>query len=126
MKSPHAPRQTGNITCNILLTHRVVLQQAQNALRAGGTAPSAKAASGGLGMGGRTISELSISEISEALSSSNRSLLGGASWAVDISEIKFGQRLGAGAYGEVFEGEWRRSKVAIKQLLCGQVTCSHD
>ena len=59
--------------------------------------------------------------IPQALASSNRSLLGGASWAVDISEITFGARLGAGAYGEVYEGQWRRSKVAIKRLLCGQV-----
>eukprot|EP00966_Prymnesium_polylepis_P181969 4215214-Prymnesium_polylepis.1 len=46
---------------------------------------------------------MSISELSEALSSSSRSLLGGASWVVDISEVHFGKRLGAGAYGEVRE-----------------------
>ena len=32
---------------------------------------------------------------------------------MDISEITFGARLGAGAYGEVYEGQWRRSKVAL-------------
>jgi len=51
-----------------------------------------------------------------------QSLLRSTAWAVDISEISFGRRLGAGAYGEVYEGEWRRSKVAIKKLLhCGDV-----
>lgn len=49
--------------------------------------------------------------------SSQRSVLGAASWAVDASEIKFGRRLGAGAYGEVYAAEWRRSKVAVKRLL---------
>ena len=41
----------------------------------------------------------------------------GASWAIDASEIRFRERLGAGAYGEVFAAEWRRSRVAVKRLL---------
>ena len=27
-------------------------------------------------------------------------------------------RLGAGAHGEVFAAEWRRSRIAVKRLLC--------
>ena len=45
------------------------------------------------------------------------SLVGVASWAIDASELKFGRRLGAGAYGEVYEAQWRRSRVAVKRLF---------
>jgi len=54
------------------------------------------------------------------LAESNQVLLGGASWAIDASEIQLGRRLGAGAYGEVYVGEWRRSRVAVKRLLHSQ------
>jgi serine/threonine protein kinase len=53
-------------------------------------------------------------------SQSQSSLLSWAAWAVDASEITLGERLGAGAYGEVFAGEWRRSRVAVKRLLYGR------
>ena len=68
----------------------------------------------------RALSEMSVADISSALAATNRSLLSGmgASWAVDASEIRFRERLGAGAYGEVFAAEWRRSRVAVKRLLC--------
>eukprot|EP00966_Prymnesium_polylepis_P296291 6844773-Prymnesium_polylepis.1 len=31
-------------------------------------------------------------------------------------------RLGAGAYGEVWAGHWRRNEVAVKQLLTGRLS----
>lgn len=31
-------------------------------------------------------------------------------------------RLGAGAYGEVWAGSWRRNEVAVKQLLTGKLS----
>jgi len=48
--------------------------------------------------------------------SSHLSLLRSTSWAVDGSEIKYGRRIGAGAFGEVYEAEWRRSRIAVKRL----------
>lgn len=69
----------------------------------------------------RSLSEnlkgLSIAEMHAALSQPGGSLLSSTAWAVDASEITVGERLGAGAYGEVFAGEWRRSRVAVKRLI---------
>jgi hypothetical protein len=66
------------------------------------TAPGAAAAALE-GMAGpsltRALSEMSVADISTALAATNRSLFGmGASWAIDASEIRFRERLGAGAF----------------------------
>ena len=43
-------------------------------------------------------------------------------WQFDLSEITLGHRIGAGAFGEVYEASWRRSRIAVKQLLCQRLT----
>ena len=39
------------------------------------------------------------------------------SWEIDMSELEFGKRVGIGAYGEVFQGLYKHTDVAIKVLL---------
>jgi serine/threonine protein kinase len=69
----------------------------------------------------RSLSEdlkgLNVAEKQAALSQPQSSLHRSPAWAIDATEITVGKRLGAGAYGEVFAGEWRRSRVAVKRLL---------
>ena len=87
--------------------------QAEAAAAAGGGAAAAEAAAPAAapgaaaaaleGMAGpsltRALSEMSVADISTALAATNRSLFGmGASWAIDASEIRFRERLGAGAF----------------------------
>ena len=43
-------------------------------------------------------------------------------WAIDYSELTLGHRIGAGAFGEVYEASWRRSRIAAKRLLCQRLT----
>ena len=43
-------------------------------------------------------------------------------WEFDYSEISLGSRIGAGAFGEVYEASWRRSRIAVKRLLCQKLT----
>jgi len=43
-------------------------------------------------------------------------------WNVDHDEIEFGERLGAGAFGEVFKGSWKGTEVAIKVMHTGNVS----
>jgi serine/threonine protein kinase len=43
----------------------------------------------------------------------------GAKWSIEKGELEFGEKIGSGNYGTVFEGEWRGAPVAIKQ-------CSDD
>jgi serine/threonine protein kinase len=43
-------------------------------------------------------------------------------WSVDFDEIELGDRLGAGAYGEVFRGTWKGTEVAVKVMHTGNVT----
>ena len=38
-------------------------------------------------------------------------------WVIRLAEIEMHTRLGAGAYGEVWAGRWRRNEVAVKSLL---------
>ena len=40
-------------------------------------------------------------------------------WAIRRSDFKVNERLGAGAYGEVWAGSWRRNDVAVKLLTRG-------
>ena len=44
------------------------------------------------------------------------------SWEFDMAEIALGHRIGAGAFGEVYEASWRRSRIAVKRLLCQRLT----
>ena len=39
-----------------------------------------------------------------------------------MSEVKLLTRLGAGAYGEVYAGRWRRNEVAVKQMNHGELS----
>ena len=43
-------------------------------------------------------------------------------WLVDFAEVECGEMLGAGAFGAVFCGTWRRYQVAVKQLHCTFLT----
>ncbi|KAL1504701.1 hypothetical protein AB1Y20_008480 [Prymnesium parvum] len=43
-------------------------------------------------------------------------------WEFDFAEITLGNRIGAGAFGEVYEASWRRSRIAVKRLLCQRLT----
>ncbi|KAL3903144.1 MAG: hypothetical protein SGPRY_011796, partial [Prymnesium sp.] len=43
-------------------------------------------------------------------------------WVVRINEVEMQTRLGAGAFGEVWAGNWRRNEVAVKQLLTGKLS----
>ena len=45
-------------------------------------------------------------------------------WEFDLTEITLGTRIGAGAFGEVYEASWRRSRIAVKRLLCQRLTDS--
>jgi serine/threonine protein kinase len=45
---------------------------------------------------------------------------------IRFSELTLTRRLGAGSYGEVFEGRWRGSVVAIKRLFIGADGCSDE
>jgi len=95
----------------------------------GGASCSGNAAGDDIPSTGGRSSESTLSETPAALlpvshtdgASAKHTLRRGAAWEVELSEVSFGRRLGAGAYGEVYEGEWRRSKVAIKRLLCTDV-----
>ena len=47
-------------------------------------------------------------------------------WAIQKREIEFQTRLGAGAYGEVWAGQWRRNDVAIKSLHVSESLSEDD
>ena len=47
-------------------------------------------------------------------------------WQVRPDEISYLERLGAGAYGEVHLGEFRRKEVAIKVLVHGDLHVDHE
>lgn len=38
-------------------------------------------------------------------------------WEIDPQELRYCRRIGHGSYGEVYQGEWRRTEVAIKKFL---------
>lgn len=35
------------------------------------------------------------------------------SWQIDYREIRLGKRLGGGAFGDVYAGEWHEKKVRV-------------
>ena len=47
-------------------------------------------------------------------------------WAIKKDEIEFQSRMGAGAYGEVWAGQWRRNEVAIKSLHVSESLSEDD
>jgi hypothetical protein len=42
-------------------------------------------------------------------------------WAIDFNDLEFGDKIGGGNFGVVFEGEWRGAPVAIKQTRSSNV-----
>jgi small GTP-binding protein len=64
----------------------------------------------------------SISQAGDAQRASGRDGETRPTWEFDLSEITLGHRIGAGAFGEVYEASWRRSRIAVKRLLCQRLT----
>ena len=73
----------------------------------------------------RALLKLDLGSISQAGDAQRASGRGGETrptWEFDLSEITLGHRIGAGAFGEVYEASWRRSRIAVKRLLCQRLT----
>ena len=66
--------------------------------------------------------KLNLSAISEPCASTSHQAR--PVWEFDYPEITLGSRIGAGAFGEVYEASWRRSRIAVKRLLCQRLTDS--
>ena len=64
---------------------------------------------------------LSASRRSTA-SYSSQSIPSRYKWQIKMNEVQLLTRLGAGAYGEVYAGRWRRNEVAVKQMVHGHMS----
>lgn len=68
----------------------------------------------------RAALKLNLAALNEAHAPAQREAR--PAWAFDYSEITLGHRIGAGAFGEVYQASWRRSRIAVKRLLCQRLT----
>ena len=97
----------------------------------GAAGPSFSGGGGGLSEQSSTRSGTLASPLAEDSRMSRGSVrdfttsIGDYKWKVRQEDIDFHTRLGAGAYGEVWAGTWRRNEVAVKSLLHGTLSEAH-
>ena len=61
---------------------------------------------------------LSIDMIKESFGASSND----SQWSIKVEDVKFGDRVGIGSFGEVYRGMWRGTEVAIKKLIDQDIT----
>ena len=97
----------------------------------GAAGPSFSGGGGGLSEQSSTRSGTLASPLAEDSRMSRGSVrdfttsIGDYKWKVRQEDIDYHTRLGAGAYGEVWAGTWRRNEVAVKSLLHGTLSEAH-
>lgn len=64
----------------------------------------------------------SCAERTSTASYSSQSIPSRYKWQIKMNEVQLLTRLGAGAYGEVYAGRWRRNEVAVKQMVHGHMS----